>query len=69
MDSRLRGNDRIKDWIPAYAESTPPSTPLGYNNIRGGSEQKSSGGNDGGGRTKGTVPLAPALLALQCTWR
>ena len=29
------------------AESTPPSTPLGYNNILGGIEQKSSGGNDG----------------------
>ena len=27
-------------------------------------EQKSSGG-----MTEGTVPLAPALPALQCTWR
>ena len=65
MDSRLRGNDRLRNgpasfvvpakagtytsnqgWIPAYAESTPPSTPLGYNNniLLGGIEQKSSGG-------------------------
>jgi len=35
-----------KCWIPACTESTPPSTPLGYNNILGGIEQKSSGGND-----------------------
>ena len=34
MDSRLRTNDRIKDWIPAYAESTPR---IG---------KKCSGGND-----------------------
>ena len=27
-------------WIPAFAESTPPSTPLGYNNILGGGMTK-----------------------------
>jgi len=32
VDSRLRTNDRIKDWIPASAESTPRL------------EQKGSGG-------------------------
>jgi len=35
LEVRLRTNDRIKDWIPACAESTPRI------------EQKSSGGNDG----------------------
>src|SRR5664279_2540951 len=34
MDSRLGTNDRIKDWIPACAESTPRI------------EKKCSGGND-----------------------
>ena len=45
MDSRLRGNDgggagthaAVQGWIPAFAESAPRI------------EQKSSGGNDGGG--------------------
>ena len=73
MDSRLRGKDKgrgndgggagthamIQGWIPAFAGMTE-STGM-----------TEACGNDGGdaGMTEGTVLLAPALLALQCTWR
>ena len=70
MDSRLRTNDRIKDWIPASAESTPHLEQKGSGGNDGGCGNNRRCGNDGGHGTVGSCTSGATMHVevMPCSW-
>ena len=70
MDSRLRTNDRIKDWIPASAESTPHLEQKGSGGMTEGVGMTERRGNDGGHGAVGpcTSGATMHVEVMPCSW-